>query len=98
MIRRFFLVLAAALALAGCAHKAPAKTYDMQGDVVALDSSTKTATIKAGPIGDWMEAMTMEYPVKPDSEFLKLHVGDHIRAKVVVEDTGYYVTSAEVVK
>jgi Cu/Ag efflux protein CusF len=60
--------------------------------VVALDPASKTATIKAGKIGDWMEAMTMEYPVKPDAEFAKLKVGAHIKATVVVEDEKYYVT------
>jgi Cu/Ag efflux protein CusF len=68
----------------------------MEGDVVALDPSSKTATIKAGKIGDWMEAMTMEYPVKPDTEFAKLKMGAHIKATVVVEDVKYYVTGIEV--
>ena len=68
----------------------------MQGVVKALDANAKTATIDAGKIGDWMEAMTMEYPVKPDSEFQKLHVGDHIDATVVVEDPTYYVTDVKV--
>lgn len=98
MIRRIFLLLLAALALAGCGARKPAKLYDMQGEIKALDPATKTATIQHGKIGDWMEAMTMEYRVKPDSEFQKLHVGDHIQAKVVVADPEYYVTSVQVVK
>jgi len=97
MIRRRFLWLAPAAALAACSRK-PSKIYDMQGEVVALDPAAKTATIKAGKIGDWMEAMTMEYRVKPDAEFLKLRVGDRIRAKVVVNDPDYYVTSVEILK
>jgi Cu/Ag efflux protein CusF len=43
-----------------------------------------------------MEAMTMEYPVKPDAEFAKLKTGAHIKATVVVEDVKYYVTEIEV--
>lgn len=97
MIRRRFLWFLPAAALAGCSKK-PSKTYDMQGKIKALDPAARTATIDAGPIGDWMDAMTMEYHVKPDSEFQKLHVGDHIRAKVVVSDPDYYVTSVEIVK
>ncbi len=96
MTRRILLV-AMALVFAGCASKAQVKRYSMEGDVKALDASTKTATIDAGKIGDWMEAMTMEYPVKPDSEFAKLKVGDHIKATVVVEDVKYYVTAITVV-
>jgi len=85
------------LTLAGCGQKeAPARRYPMQGVVKALDANAKTATIDAGKIGDWMEAMTMEYPVKPDSEFQKLHVGDKIQATVVVADVKYYVTDVKV--
>jgi Cu/Ag efflux protein CusF len=84
--------------LAGCAQKAaPVKRYPMQGEVKALDASAHTATIAAGKIGDWMEAMTMEYSVKPDAEFQKLHVGDKIEATVMVSDPGYYVTDIKVV-
>jgi Cu/Ag efflux protein CusF len=43
-----------------------------------------------------MEAMTMEYSVKPDAEFQKLHVGDHIQATVVVNDDKYYVTDVKI--
>ena len=69
----------------------------MEGTVKALDPAARTATIDAGKIGDWMEAMTMEYPVKPDAEFAKLKVGDRIKATVVVEDVKYYVTDVTVV-
>lgn len=87
------LLLALALVFTACgAKKTEAKQYDMKGEVKALDPANKIATIDAGRIGDWMEAMTMEYQVKPDSEFAKLHVGDKIEAKVVVSDSGYYVT------
>ena len=90
-----WLMLALALTLAACAQKPVTKQYDMQGEVKALDPAQKTATIQAGKIGDWMEAMTMEYRVKPDSEFAKLHVGDKIAAKVVVSDSSYYVTGVK---
>ena len=87
------------IAIAGCGgQKAPeGKRYPMQGVVKAVDAKSKTATIDAGKIGDWMEAMTMEYPVKPDSEFEKLHAGDKIEATVVVNDLKYYVTDVKVV-
>ena len=84
------------LMLAGCAQKPPVKRYPMQGEVKALDGPAHTATIAAGKIGDWMEEMTMEYPVKPDAEFQKLHVGDRIEATVIVSDPSYYVTEIKV--
>lgn len=99
MNRRTWMVAAMiAVGLCACGQKAPAaKRYPMQGEVKAVDPASKTASIAAGKIGDWMEAMTMEYPVKPDSEFQKLHVGDQIEATVVVEDPRYYVTDVKVV-
>jgi Cu/Ag efflux protein CusF len=89
-------VLLLALALAGCGAKDQTKRYAMEGEVKALDPATRTATIAAGQIGDWMEAMTMEYPVKPDAEFQKLHIGDHIQATVVVSGDTYYVTEVRI--
>ena len=90
------ILLAVALLFAACGSKPQPKRYPMQGEIKALDSNAKTATIAAGKVGDWMEAMTMEYPVKPDAEFQKLHVGDHIEATVVVVDPSYYVTDVKV--
>jgi Cu/Ag efflux protein CusF len=84
------------IALAGCGAKAQTKRYPMEGEVKALDPAAKTATIAAGQIGDWMDAMTMEYPVKPDAEYRKLHVGDHIQATVVVSGDTYYVTDVKI--
>ena len=94
--RTSVLLLALALALAGCGARNQTKRYPMEGEVKALDPAAKSATIAAGKIGDWMEAMTMEYSVKPDAEFQKLHVGDHIEATVVVNDDKYYVTDVKI--
>jgi Cu/Ag efflux protein CusF len=97
LCRRFLLLpVLLVLALAACGQKPPAKRYPMQGEIKALDVASHTATIDAGKIGDWMEAMTMEYPIKPDAEFQKLHVGDKIAATVVVGDPAYYVTDIKV--
>jgi len=92
--RRTGLTLMAAL-LASCGPKE--KRYSFKGEIKALDPASKSATIDAGPIGDWMEPMTMSYPVQPDSEFQKLHVGDRIEATMVVaSNTKYYVTNVTV--
>jgi Cu/Ag efflux protein CusF len=85
-----------AAALAGCGSSAPEKRYPMQGEVKGLDPAAQSANIAAGKIGDWMEAMTMEYPVRPESEFRKLHVGDRIEATVVVAELKFYVTDVKV--
>jgi Cu/Ag efflux protein CusF len=67
------------------------KQYPMHGEVLRLDAQGKIAAIKAGKIGDWMEAMTMEYPVKEQPEFDKLHVGDKIDATVYVQGNSYWI-------
>ena len=85
-----------ALLLAGCQRNPaaqPAKEYQMQGEVVALDPAAHLATVKAGKIEGWMEAMTMEYPVKDPQEFSKLKVGGNIQAKVTVQGTDYWISS-----
>lgn len=96
MTRRVILA-AAAILLAGCgAKQEPAKRYAMHGQVIGLDPTSKTANIKAGKIEGWMEAMTMEFPVKPEGEFGKLHVGDQVQGTVVVNGDSYYVTDVTV--
>jgi Cu/Ag efflux protein CusF len=98
MVRRLSVVLVLAVVLAGCKAKLPdGKRYPVEGEIKAVDASAQTATIDAGKIEGWMEAMTMEYPVKPAAEFQKLHAGDHIKATIVVLDPGYYVTDVTVV-
>lgn len=99
-------LLACAICLAACSKgsvgaittgaKDDSKRYAMQGQIMALDPAAKTASIAHGQIGDWMGPMTMEYSIKPDAEFQKLHVGDKIDATVVVNDVKYYVTDIKV--
>jgi protein SCO1/2 len=69
----------------------PVKQYAMHGEVLRLDTQGKIAAIKAGKIGDWMEAMTMEYPVKDKTEFDKLRTGEKISATVFVQGNSYWV-------
>lgn len=88
---------AMAAILAGCAARSePTKSYALKGEVKAIDMAAKSATIAHEKIGDWMEAMTMEFPVKPDAELQKLKVGDKIEATVVVGEVKYHVTAIKV--
>ena len=87
------------LLLANCSKTSPIveKRYAVHGEVVSLDPQAKVAAIKAGKIGDWMEPMTMEYPIRPESDYAKLKVGDHIEGTVVVRGDAYYVTGIRIV-
>jgi Cu/Ag efflux protein CusF len=72
-----------ALVLWGCAApKAPAKEYQMRGEVMGLDAGGHVATIKHEEIKGFMGAMTMGYQVKDSAEFSKLSVGEPITATV----------------
>lgn len=95
MMRKLALALLFAFLLAGCAARTQERRYDLRGQVKALDPGAKIATIAHEEIGDWMEAMTMEFRVKPDSEFQKLHVGDRVEGKVVVGEDNYYLTDVK---
>ena len=77
------------LLLAGCSRPAPEKRYTLHGEVVGLDPKAQVATIKGDKIEGWMEAMTMEYPVKDRTEFAKLAVGQRITATVFVGESNY---------
>ena len=82
--------------LSGCQRKSPplpVQQFQMNGEVTALDEKAHLATVKAGKIDGWMEAMTMEYPVKDTGEFQKLKVGDQIQAKIAVRGTDYWISS-----
>ena len=88
MQRRELLALTSLLA--ACARPAPSeKKYKLTGDILRLDPNTQMATIKCDKIEGWMEAMTMEYPVKDKAEFAKLHEGDRITATIFVAETSY---------
>ena len=96
MTRRTTVLMLAA-ALAGCRAKNQTRRFAMEGVVTYLDPSTERAYIAHGKIGDWMEAMTMPYAVRPHAEFQKLHVGDRLQATVVVaNDSNYYITEVRI--
>ena len=65
--------------------------YALHGEVLRLDPQGKIAAIKHQKIGDWMEAMTMEFPVKDQADFNKLREGEKISGTVFVQGTTYWV-------
>jgi Cu/Ag efflux protein CusF len=93
---KLWTCLICALVLAGCQRNPPpqpVKEYQMQGEVVSVDPAAQTATVKSGKIEGWMEAMTMEYPVKDKAEFSKLRAGEKIQAKLLVQGTDYWISA-----
>jgi len=76
--------------LAETSNEAP-KQYQLHGEVTRLDPQGKTATINAQKIEGWMDAMSMEYPVKDAQDFSKLQPNECIDATVFVQGTQYWV-------
>jgi hypothetical protein len=92
MPHKFLSILLLALALGACRapqEKLPIEQYKLDGVVVSLDPQGHVAKINGQKIEGWMEAMTMEYPVKDRSEFDALHIGDHITATIFVQGLNY---------
>lgn len=66
---------------------ADAKRYDLRGEVLAVDKDNKKASIKHEEIPGYMEAMTMDFPIREDWVWGDLTKGSQIRAELVVDDT-----------
>lgn len=73
------------------------KHYPMHGKVVAVNPD-KTVKIDAGPIGDIMGAMTMDYAVKNDADRAKLTVGTTFDATYYVQGDDDWVADVNPVK
>lgn len=73
------------------------KSYPMHGKVVALNPD-KTIKIDAGPIGDLMGAMTMDYAVKDDADRAKLTPGTTFDATYFVQGDDDWVADVKPVK
>ena len=93
-VLRILPIFFALLLLIGCNRqpesKGPAKHYELNGRITALDPKNQTATIDAAAIPNYMEAMTMAYPIESKAEFEMLRVGEVVRATVNVYDSGDY--------
>ena len=91
LILSFSLVLAAASCnkkSAESASQAHAKQFHLKGKVVSIDDRAKMVNVDSEAIPGFMDAMTMPYKVKPDSELNKLHPGDEVTGTLLVEDDG----------
>ena len=98
---RIRAALAFFVLLAGCQQSAikeeaqdkdePLRRYALHGEVLRLDPQGRIAAIKHQKIGDWMEAMTMEFPVKDQKEFDQLRPGEKINGTVFVQGNNHWV-------
>jgi len=92
--------LFAVLLLAGCSRekKAPERTCEVRGEIVRVDPQVRTAVIKHEQICDWMEPMTMEFPVREQKDFEVLKPGVRITGTVHIGDPEFWLGATTVVK
>lgn len=93
MHRVAILLLAALTAGAGCTREPAARTYQLQGQVLAVKADTNEILVKHEDIPGFMPAMTMPYVVK-DAALLKDRApGDLITATLMVAPTGAWLSA-----
>lgn len=96
--KRLYVILLLLIgAVAWSCSRHPMKQYPMRGVVVRLDPATQTATIHNEKIEGWMEAMTMEFPVREKADWDKLAPGEQITATLFANDEKYYIADVRVI-
>ena len=76
---------------------ADAKRYPLKGTVLSVDKANKKAEIKHEEIPGYMEAMTMNFPIRADWVWEDLTSGAEIRAELVVDNDGYWLENIGIV-
>jgi len=77
---------------------ADAKRYNLKGKVVAVDKSKKKATIAHEEIPGYMQAMTMDFPIRADWVWEDLIPGAEIsRADLVVDNDAYWLENLAII-
>jgi len=79
------LILAGTLFFSSCprAKTGSAKRYPFTGRILTIDLQNQTAAIDGDTIPGFMDAMTMNYRIKPPSMLSQLSAGDSISAELV---------------
>jgi protein SCO1 len=70
--------------------------YQLKGKVASIDQRAKMLNVDSEAIPGFMDAMTMPYKVKPESELGKLHPGDMLIADLLVQDQGAWLQNITV--
>jgi len=84
------------IACIACAHtekSGPDKHYSVTGKIVSVNPKEQSALIDAAAIPNYMDAMTMDYPIKSKAEFEWLHAGDRITGTLDVATDGIFTLS-----
>jgi protein SCO1 len=89
------LTLLTILSFLSSSCSAPAREYELKGQILAVDEAQHTLTIRHDDIPGFMPGMTMPFKVR-DLALLEGRVpGDLVRATLAVTDTDAYLTSVD---
>jgi Cu/Ag efflux protein CusF len=64
------------------------RRYELKGVVKSVDKEKRRATIDHEKVGDYMEAMTMPFPIRDDKALNEMQPGDRIVADLVLGANG----------
>jgi protein SCO1 len=98
MMSRRALVLwafVAALAVAGAGCTLGAQSYQLRGQVLGIDTARHEVLLKHEDVPGLMSAMTMPFRANPRELLDGLHVGDLVKARLVLRGVDAYLTSLE---
>ena len=85
------LVLAALLA--ACNRQPPARQYELQGQILAIEPARNEVLIRHGAIKGFMPAMTMPFTVKDAGLLTGKEAGDLVTATLVVTDLNAHLST-----
>lgn len=106
-MRYLFIFLSAILLFTACqkadtqtSESANAKRYPFKGKIVSVDKANKKASIEHEKIEGFMDAMTMDFPIKDNWVWEDLTPGSEIRAELVYDKNAkspYYLEKLAIV-
>jgi protein SCO1 len=85
--------LAALTLVAACSSDRPAREYELQGQILAIDQGRQEVLIRHGDIKGFMPGMTMPFKVKEAALLAQRQAGDLVTATLVVSDVDAHIST-----
>lgn len=104
-MHRFILLFLASLVLLAACQKGPQQTegntadvkrYPLKGKIISVDKAAKKVKIQHQAIEGYMDAMTMDFPVREDFILNDLTAGSDIKADLVVGKDSFWLENISV--
>jgi len=104
-MRYFLLILLTTFLFTACENSqtqsttisADAKRYNLKGKIISVDKAKKKAKIAHDEIPGYMEAMTMDFPIREDWVWEDLTADAKISAELVVDKDSYWLEKIGIV-